>query len=109
MVSAGVMGDMGDETTGRLIACEMGSSIAGLDIKTAGVILSKPCRAWPAKFPIFCIVHHPTRFHGQKPDESERVKHSPRVTRDVEWKGKEGRGVKGRRRKRGEGRLGGEL
>lgn len=56
MVSAGVKGDMGDETTERLMDCEMGSSIVGLDIKAAGVILSKPCRAWPAKFPIFCIV-----------------------------------------------------
>ena len=42
MVSAGVMGDMGDETTGRLRDCEMAVSIVGRDIKAAGVILSKP-------------------------------------------------------------------
>lgn len=42
MVSAGVMGDMGDETTGRLRDCELAASIVGLESKAAGVILSKP-------------------------------------------------------------------
>jgi len=55
MVSAGVSGDIGDEATGRLMACGIDRSMFGLDIRPAGVIFSKPCRACPAKLPNLCI------------------------------------------------------
>ena len=36
--------------------CEFDISVCGLDMPKAGVILSQPCRAWPVKFDILCMV-----------------------------------------------------
>lgn len=61
ILSPGGRGDIGPGRIWRLIECDIGLSIRGpLDIKAAGVILSKPCLACPAKLPNFCIVPHLT-------------------------------------------------
>lgn len=77
ILSPGGKGDIGPGRIWRLIECEMGLSIRGpLDIKAAGVILSKPCLACPAKLPNFCIVPHLTFVSGTlRRERGDYIKH----------------------------------
>lgn len=81
ILSPGGKGDIGPGRIWRLIECEMGLSIRGpLDIKAAGVILSKPCLACPAKLPNFCIVPHLTFVSGtSRRERGDDIKHSTKT------------------------------
>lgn len=101
ILSPGGSGDIGPGRIWRLIECVMGLSITGpLDIKAAGVILSKPCLACPAKLPNFCIVPHLASVSGaSRREKRDDIKHSTRTGGVVGFI----RSVKyfGRERKRG--------